>query len=227
MKYFENRVNKSGPLLVKKLGRCWSWTGPVYPKGYGQCWKLGEQYAHRVSYKIAFGEIPKGLFVLHKCDNPNCVRPSHLFLGTHQDNVKDMVNKKRHQFGEKHWSKLKPERRAFGDRNGSRTHPEKLSRGSKHWSNLHPEKISRGDRHWSKFHPERVAKGDKHWTQVNAANLSYGENRFNAKLTVKSVQLCRKLYHQGVSINLLCKKYGITYSAMRAAVLRINWKQVP
>jgi hypothetical protein len=51
--------------------------------------------AHRVSWLIAFGDIPDGLHVLHKCDNPKCVRPSHLFLGTVKDNMKDMWNKNR------------------------------------------------------------------------------------------------------------------------------------
>jgi hypothetical protein len=79
---------------VDKSGDCWVWTGGRYRKGYGKFDAL--QYAHRVSWEIHNGPIPKGLYVLHKCDNPPCVRPDHLFLGTLADNNADMLTKGRY-----------------------------------------------------------------------------------------------------------------------------------
>ena len=77
-------------------GACWLWTGSRNPKGYGH-FGLGGQctQAHRAAWILTNGAIPDGLCVLHKCDNPPCVRPDHLFLGTNADNMADMVSKGR------------------------------------------------------------------------------------------------------------------------------------
>lgn len=84
----------------KRPNGCWLFTsnhGGGGPDGYGQLSVPdGEEYmAHRVSWVIHNGPIPGGLLVLHKCDVPRCVNPGHLFLGTHQDNVDDMIAKGR------------------------------------------------------------------------------------------------------------------------------------
>lgn len=89
------------------LNDCWIWTAGKGTKGYGIFSMRHKDYkAHRVSYEIHFGYIPEGLLVCHKCDNPSCVNPSHLFTGTHQDNVDDKNKKGRARyappFGEKH-----------------------------------------------------------------------------------------------------------------------------
>ncbi len=81
--------------LVEKTDDCWIWRGSTNERGYG-CFKLlGEQIASRVSFVIAHGHLRKGLLVCHRCDNPGCVRPDHLFAGTHRDNADDMVRKGR------------------------------------------------------------------------------------------------------------------------------------
>lgn len=85
-------------------GCCLVWTASVTTSGYGQLNVDGKPaYAHRLAWELAFGEIPSGLFVCHTCDNPLCINPAHLFLGTAEDNASDMVNKDRSAFGEKHW----------------------------------------------------------------------------------------------------------------------------
>lgn len=95
---------------VDTSGDCWIWKAGVSKYGYGAVGKRRwSSTAHRVAYEIANGEIPKGMLVRHKCDNPPCVNPAHLELGTHADNTHDMVVRGRtnNQRGEKaHGAKL-------------------------------------------------------------------------------------------------------------------------
>lgn len=72
---------------------CWPWNGYKDKNGYGKC---GSEWAHRLVYKKLVCLIPKGKLVLHKCDNPPCVNPAHLFLGTQKDNIQDMLSKGRY-----------------------------------------------------------------------------------------------------------------------------------
>ena len=86
--YFWQRVDQSDD--------CWMWQGYKNNYGYGLIGTTGKKtQAHRYSYTLAYGPIPDGLWVLHHCDQPACVRPDHLFLGTTQDNTADMIAKKR------------------------------------------------------------------------------------------------------------------------------------
>lgn len=81
---------------------CWIWSGCKNQHGYGLISFNNRQLsAHRLSYQLFIGEIPKGMYILHKCDNPSCVNPNHLFLGTQKDNMQDMVNKGRSGVGQK------------------------------------------------------------------------------------------------------------------------------
>jgi hypothetical protein len=77
-------------------GECLEWTGLVTHAGYGTLPVYGYQYfAHRLAWQLTCGVIPAGLSVLHKCDNPPCVYPDHLFLGTQKDNMADCARKGR------------------------------------------------------------------------------------------------------------------------------------
>lgn len=92
---------------VHKTDTCWLWKKARTKDDYGLMSFAGKQYkAHRLSWLLAHGAIPAGLHVLHRCDTPNCVRPEHLFLGTHRDNMADRAIKGRANLprGEAHGS---------------------------------------------------------------------------------------------------------------------------
>jgi hypothetical protein len=85
-------------------GKCIEWDGFKNKEGYGLLYHNGIQWrAHRLAYKNYYGDFDRKLLVCHKCDNPSCVNPKHLFLGTQKDNMQDKINKKRGNFlyGEK------------------------------------------------------------------------------------------------------------------------------
>jgi HNH endonuclease len=81
---------------VTKTRGCWLWTACLTPCGYGMFeTRRRTRLAHRWSYAAAYGPIPDGLYVLHHCDTPECVRPNHLYLGTQTDNMADMKRRGR------------------------------------------------------------------------------------------------------------------------------------
>lgn len=86
--------------VKKQKNDCWVYTGFRDKDGYGlHRVKDKKIRTHRLSWYLSNGKIPQGLLVLHKCDNPSCVNPEHLFLGTARDNSKDMKEKNRQAFG--------------------------------------------------------------------------------------------------------------------------------
>ena len=88
---------------VQKSDGCWLWIGGRDSRGYGAFKAERMTKAHRYSWELHFGKIQNGLFVLHRCDNPPCVCPDHLFLGTHLENMADMRAKDRSHRGERQY----------------------------------------------------------------------------------------------------------------------------
>lgn len=160
---FWTYVDESGGPLA-----CWPWRGCKDACGYGRVWlwdpNTGTRVntgAHRVAWMFTHGEIPAGFCVCHSCDNPSCVNPAHLWLGTQGDNVRDM-----HEKG----------------RAGVVTHPERLPRGDAHFTRRHPELRVRGERQGSSKLTQAVVRemrqlyGGGGWTQRQLADR-YGVTR--------------------------------------------------
>jgi hypothetical protein len=110
---FWTYVDKNGPKIPHMETNCWAWIGGVRGEGYGGYWNgKTNVIAPRYSYELTYGPITEGNLICHKCDNPKCVRPDHLFEGTPGDNSRDRTQKGRQRGG--------PER-------GSRHHSAKLN----------------------------------------------------------------------------------------------------
>ena len=107
---------------VNKTETCWLWQGARYHHGYGR-FQIGASrfIAHRMAYELTYGLILPGILCCHHCDVRLCVRPDHLFLGTHADNGQDMSRK---------------------GRSGAHVHPETLARGAKNGMALHRAKLT-------------------------------------------------------------------------------------
>lgn len=199
---FLSHVEFCGPLPDQKnafyrgLSRCFVWKAAKDAKGYGVFSVSARQFkAHRVAYAIHHTGLCGDVCVLHKCDNPSCVNPEHLFVGSHLDNARDRQRKRRGNA-------------ATGDRNGSRTKPESCPRGDKNGSRIHLERRAFGDRNGARTHPEKVKRGVQHaWSKLTEERVAQILQMREAGMTQKGIGDIVGLTQSGIGMLLRGKTW--------------------
>lgn len=204
---------------VHKSSGCWNWTASKYLNGYGQFVIRGEPRtpAHRTSYRITCGEIPDGVCVLHRCDNRECVRPDHLFLGTRLDNTQDALKKGRIAHGNKSGNAVLSETKVWKIRSSflkGKTQKELAKIFSVSQSCI--SKITCGNR-WKHLKINRLESSGRH---------AKGEKCPCAKLTEQDVKWIRRFSYSGTKNSELAKAFGVSRVLIGLIVRQKVWKWV-
>jgi uncharacterized protein YerC len=191
---------------IDKGDKCWEWTGSTNIKGYGFFHlKDRNRAAHRIAWMIRSGDIPKGMHVCHRCDNRKCVKYSHLFLGSNQDNIIDAAKK-----GRLHTKLTKEQVRSIC------SDPRKHKDIGKEYG-VSTAVISE-------------IKNKKAWTHITANNTkivvidrSKGEGHYLSKLTEEKVKAIRKDTRMYKEIS---KDYNVNTSTIWSVKSRRTWKHI-
>ena len=191
---------------------CWEWTGGK-SHGYGQTrihelWGSSPVYAHRLSALIEYGPIPSNLRVCHHCDNPKCIRPDHLFLGTDADNLGDMKAKGRSAFGEKNGMTKLSDRDIEAIR-------LLVSNGFTQREIAKRYGISEG-------HMSTIVKGKRRGTAAGALRQRHGL----AKLTEAQVLKMYELHDDGWTATELGKEFGVSDATAHCVIVGRTWRHL-
>ena len=197
---------------------CWPWKSGLYWDGYGQ-FGIGKKKvrAHRVSYIINIGEIPESLFVLHKCDNPSCVNPKHLWIGTQLDNMQDMKNKGRSTYGDTANSKLSEEEVLCILKMASDT-----DMTDKQIADIYGvDRITINDiltgRRWEYLGVRKTFKGRRR----------KGEKHRGAKITDKeALDIYRLRENEDLTARIVAEMYGVSVDVIYSIWLARKWKHL-
>jgi hypothetical protein len=128
---FEGRIDKTGD--------CWLWKGTKNSYGYGIFLLPGEKpvRAHRYAYEHFIGPIPEGMIIRHTCDNPPCVNPAHLKVGTKAENNADTAKRRRHNYGTDHWNGRLTKKQIAAIRRSKATTRELATKYGVHYSHIY------------------------------------------------------------------------------------------
>lgn len=199
---------------------CWLFTGKARSSfGYGLMY-IGREHrkaghgnspTHRIAYVLANRDLPDGKWILHRCDNPPCCNPDHLFAGTHEENMADMMKKQRQQ-------KQKGDEKDCAIYTGAQALAVvALARDGK--SSTEIEKTLGVDKRFV----SRVRIGVA-WTSVTG--LGRGELKSKRKLTEEDVIAIRQQYTDGARLDELGERFGVSASNISMVVTRRTWKKV-
>lgn len=211
-KRFWSKVN------IGTQDECWWWTGYRFKAGYGQFSIRRRGYlAHRISYVISTGiDIPHGMLICHKCDNPPCVNPSHFFLGTTSDNIIDAVNKGI-LMG---WSS----RDGSGENNPRALITEEIAREI-YAAEGNCHEIA--DRYGVSHHTVWGIKSGNTWTHLfNKRALTPRPRGTSVKLAKLTEQQVREIRELSGTHREIGKMYGVSKTSVRLIKLRRTWAHV-
>lgn len=222
---FWPKVNKSGPTIRAELGSCWVWTASRDRSGYGKFGRgrlRGWTKASRVSWELAHGAIPNGLWVLHRCDNPPCVNPGHLFLGTARDNNRDTAAKGRFDAQKnpaKYRAYLAKGRAVSAAKAAARPDP----------TCIHCERPVRR-RRWAgrchACHEYFRRNGVDRDPLLLAGVRPRGERAANAKLTEANVREIFRRVAEGERQTDLCRAFGVARCVVNNIIAGRSWKHL-
>ncbi len=219
---FWQRVDKTGG-----DDKCWPWTGALTPQGYGVT-TLNWKYitAHRAAYYYTHGEIEPGKHVCHRCDNPPCCNPAHLFSGTTQDNTADMVSKGRQSKGEAHSKALMPNRPRGEDNCNAVLTKELVMEARRLYTEERKSVVEIADQLGIVRHTMQKAILGHSWKHLPM--IAQEQKRHFSKLTPDQVSEIRNLRTTtGATVEKLAHQFGISVYTCNDIVYYRTWKHLP